>query len=110
MCGRIMDGILPSHLASGQAVTPRRQVLTYAFNVRVKESTDRYNGHRIDGLSDGLIGILESEHLVRMLIEPIEPAAERGVDSALRPLSRDCSGDNLLCDRVLADIKKYLRP
>lgn len=67
--------------------------MAYPFKVLVKELADRYNAPRIDDLSNRVVGTFESEHVVRMLIEEIEPLAKRCVDLAFRALFRGSEAD-----------------
>ena len=43
------------------------------------ELPQAYNAPRIDDVRDRIIRIVESENLVRMLVEEIKPLAERSV-------------------------------
>ncbi|MGB2824672.1 MAG: hypothetical protein WBF17_27105 [Phycisphaerae bacterium] len=64
------------------AVSEGQEVLPGPGQILVKEVGDGYNRSIAGGSVDRFVRTLEGEHLVRMLVEQIEPFAEGGVDFA----------------------------
>jgi hypothetical protein len=58
-------------------------------DVLVQEVAHRYNGGWFDHVGDGVVRILEGEHLVRIAVGQVEPVAEGRLDLALAVVPED---------------------